>query len=499
MGFINQMIRAATWPAFRQLKRATADPKRAQARVWTEVRGVLDKSSYWGAQARGRKLEDFPISDFETYRAALDQMQSQRISALSGEEIIYWAESGGTSGPAKLFPLTDRYRRQFQRTMGPYLHANATRFPGFADKPVIYLASVLPQRKSPAGIDIGYISIFNYRHIPAPLKKLYVFPLDVFTNSETFREWAPVFAAASDISAIFAITPIKVEQFWDLIWRERDRILRTLRTTGSRVPVTPERLAHLERVFAQTQPSLQDLWPSLSVIGCWKTSSCALQLEQLERHTQGRTKMADAIYSATEGWTTVPIQGETGGVLHPGAHVVEFHEAGQTPQAASLLKPWQLEAGKDYEIFLTTAMGFVRYRLYDVLRCSGHWQRAPILEFKQKAGNQISLGTMRVTEDELLTCMRTAGFRPQGPFCYAPNRKGNGLIFVSGDPRDADPQAQARIDEALQALSFYYRRDVKEGVVKPIEVLSLPPTHSLWQRPGHAQEKPRILVQEFPA
>lgn len=498
MGIINGLLRGVTYPAYRQLKRASQYPEAAQSAVWQEIRAVLDKSSYWGASARGRKLEDFPISDYATYKDVLDRMESSRVSELSGEEIIYWAESGGTSGPAKLFPLTERYRRQFQRTMGPYLHANARRFPGFGAKPVIYLASVLPQRQTSAGVDVGYISIFNYRNIPAPLRKLYAFPLDVFTNAESLREWGPVYAAATDISAIFAITPVKISEFIDLVWRERERILKVLRA-GGRIPVTRARLDHLERLFSGSVSSASALWPSLSFVGCWKTSSCALQLGPLERHLGGRVPVADAIFSATEGWVTVPLAGDSGGVAHPGGHVLEFHEAGQEPRPESLLKLWQLEAGKDYEIFLTTAMGFVRYRLYDILRCTGHWERSPILEFRQKAGNQISLGTMRVTEAELLTCMSQAGFAPAEPFFYAPNRTGNGLAFLTSVRCDLDPAHQARVHLALQELSFYYRRDVKEGVIKAIEPVFVPESHAIWQRTRHAQDKPKMLMQEFPA
>lgn len=497
MGIINSLLRAATWPAHQQLLIASRNMPNAQSKVWDEVQDCLQRSTYWGSSAKGRKLEDFPISDYETYRATLDALQNQKVSSLSGDEIIYWAESGGTSGPAKVFPLTKTYQKQFQRTMGPFLHANASRFAGFADKPIIYLASLLPQRKSQAGIDTGYISIFNYQNIPGPLKKIYAFPIDVFKTPESFEELAPLYAAATDISAMFAITPAKVEQFWELIFSHRERVLKTLAINPKLA--SKERLAHIDKIFNQSNPSLKDFWPSLRMVGCWKTASCALQLTSLEKILQNQTPVADAIYSATEGWMTVPLDGETGGVFHAGAHIVEFHEADSKPSEATLLKPWQLEVGKDYEVFLTTAMGFVRYRLYDVVRCTRYWNGAPVLEFKRKAGNQISLGTMRVTEDELITCMQAVGFTPKSPFRYAPNKNGNGLVFVTADESEANSQTQLNIDRALQDLSFYYRRDINAGVVKPIEPLVVPSTHKIWKVASHAQEKPRILLQEFPS
>ncbi len=497
MGIINTLIKTATWPAFNSFARAAQAPEAAQQKVWSEVRSVLDKASYWGATAKGRSLEEFPITDYETYRETLMKMQSERVSSLSGEEIIFWAESGGTSGPAKLFPLTRLFQRQFQRTMGPYLHANATRFPGFADQPVAYLAGLLPQKTAPSGIGIGYISGFNYQNIPSFLKKLYALPSAVFSDADSFQKWAPVYAAASDISALFAITPSMAEQFVEALLMDRERIWRLL-NKNSRIPVSKTRLHQLEKSFSIENPSLKDLWPSLSVLGCWKTSSCALQLNKFERFLQGKTPVADAIYSATEGWTTVPIFGETGGVLHPSAHVVEFHDASTTVQARSLVKPWELEVGKEYEIFLTTAMGFVRYRLYDVLQCTGYWHHSPILEFRRKAGNQISLGSMRITENELISSLHAAGVALRGPYCYAPNKNGNGLVFLACDEWDLDVQKQAKVDAALRDLSPYYRNDIADGYIVPIQIHPLPKEHRLWHRQGHAQEKPRILVQEWP-
>jgi hypothetical protein len=173
---------------------------------------------------------------------------------------------------------------------------------------------------------------------------------------------------------------------------------------------------------------------------------------------------------------------------------MEFAPAAGPIDEAHLLPLWQLEPGQDYEIFLTTAMGMVRYRLGDVVRCTGRFERTPIVEFKQKAGQVVSLGLVQIAESEIVQAMASAGFAPAGRWFFAPNRQGDGLVFYC----DGEPPALAAVHAALRGLNQYYDAYVEKTLVQPIAVERLPPGHPAWPQSRHAQTKPRVLVQMPP-
>src|SRR5207253_2833872 len=101
---------------------------------------------------------------------------------------IYWSESSGTSGKRKIFPITLKYREQFQRTTPPFLAGLFKEFRGFLNHKVLYFAGMHPSERSPTGVEVGFISNFNYRHIPPLLQKAYAFPADVFRDWSTFEK-----------------------------------------------------------------------------------------------------------------------------------------------------------------------------------------------------------------------------------------------------------------------------------------------------------------------
>src|SRR5690606_35791905 len=49
----------------------------------------------------------------------------------------------------------------------------------------------------------------------------------------------------------------------------------------------------------------------------------------------------------------------------------------------------ELDAGERYQVVLTTAGGFYRYQLFDLVEVAGHYHQAPLLRFVGKS-NRVS-------------------------------------------------------------------------------------------------------------
>ncbi len=511
MKLLTALIAASTWPKNARFLEATRYPEAASSAQWSSViRPLLGASPFWiGRFPNGipAALESFEITTYEDYRTAIEETFSSgsNVSPLSNEKILFWAKSTGTSAKAKLFPLTASFQKQFQVTTPPFVHSLTKRFDGFMAKPVCYFASTLPSEKSPGGVDIGAMSGFNYQNIRGFLKNFYALPLGVFKDSETFFQWAPLYALATDLSSLFAVTPSMILQFAERLEKQIEDYWPYLE--GKKAPpaplpplrIDPARLEHLKSALAQRPLSFRTIWPSMQFISCWKGSTCGMQLPKLEPYLHGVT-IVDAPYSATEGWMNVPTSTEViGGPVHPDGHVMEFIAAGAAIEKENLLPAWKLEPGVDYEVFLTTAMGFVRYRLFDIVRCTGYTNRSPHLEFRQKSGSMISLGHTRVSEADLLEALADAELGGTKRWFFGPSADGTHLVFYCDSTNTHVDEAIAAADKALAKLNTEYADDLKTGLLKPIATLVLEGSHAAWaERELQAQSKPTILRQQAP-
>lgn len=107
---------------------------------------------------------------------------------------------------------------------------------------------------------------------------------------------------------------------------------------------------------------------------------------------------------------TIPLEDATpAGVLAVGHHYFEFipEEQGgaadpETVAAVDLLP------GRNYFIVLTTAGGLYRYNIYDLVRCVGFHNRAPILEFLNKGAHFSSLTGEKLSEHQVITAVQAA-------------------------------------------------------------------------------------------
>ncbi len=500
---------------FRRFEKACVEPEEFQNRLWTKTHELLANAPYWRALYPGgvpERLEDFPISEYSTYRPTLDADFEKSTSSLSGEKILFWSESSGTTGKRKLFPITQTYQKQFQATNGPLIYSLLKRFPKFFRKKAIYFASALPQEKSPAGVEVGFISGHNYRHLPRIIQRAYGFPIEIFAKPALFEVWAPFYAVAADLSAMIAITPGRVRLLAENIAARKGQILKTLEEgklpDGLPFPkISSARMMIIRKALAAPDLNFGDLWPNLEMIGCWMSSVCALQVAALGPYLGKQTKIIDVTYSATEGWVNVPLSSDdSGGPFHPGAIIAEFSEIGSEPDPKKLLKPWQLRPGHRYEIFITNTMGLVRYRLHDVLLCKGFYRHSPVVEFSGKAGQELPLGMIRVSGEQFVAAAEKLPVLTKSDFIFGPVPEGNRIAVYVSEKHVGDQAAiETEIEMLHQSLADsnpYYRRDTTNGLLALPILKWLPVNHPIWQiRNGiaHLQAKPQILTQTVPA
>lgn len=490
----------ATQKAWSDFVRDTKDPQAATQRLWEkEIEPLLRSSSFWRERKDFRR-ESFDLSAYSDYESALLQALQGDEQPFNGEKIIYWSETSATSGKRKYFPITATYQKQFQRNMAPYFHSLIERFPDFLTGKILYLAASGSGVNSPKGIPMGLISHFNYNRLSKLIKSFYALPQEILIDEQTFTEWAPLYALANDLSVAFAITPIAMQAFYTRCVERFDSLLPYLlgqKALPSGLPalsISKKRRMYLQQIDAK-HLSWNTVWPNLHLAGCWISGPCQPFARQLAEGMGESIKLVDGTYSATEGWMTVPIDSESpGGILHPGAHIVEFIEEGKTLCKENLLPCHALQEGKKYEVFLTTAMGFVRYRLMDIVKCTGFYHRSPKLEFCYKA-SQLLLEGCSISLQEFLLMQERAGLTMAAHWYFARNAAGNCLYLVVDEAAIVPDDIATQLHTILLEISEPYAHCVQNGVIVPLQLKRIPATTLLHNR--HAQTKPGGISQEI--
>ena len=104
---------------------------------------------------------------------------------------------------------------------------------------------------------------------------------------------------------------------------------------------------------------------------------------------------------------TIPMaDGTPSGVLDITSQVFEFipEEEGDSPNP-TVLSAHELQEGRTYYILLTTAYGLYRYNIYDVVRCTGFFNRTPLVEFLSKGAHFANITGEKVSEHQVTAAM----------------------------------------------------------------------------------------------
>lgn len=480
------------------------EPAKAYARSWEQISALLCKGPYWKSKWRAHTpdLRSLELSTFEDYRSAVQASYQGETSSLTGERIEFWAESSGSTGQPKVYPWSASFQQGYIQASGLNFAYRLKEHPRILEFGGIGLVGLNPHQTSPGGVPVGHLS--NHVFKATTPRDITPFPFDVLDDEETADYWLPAFALSRDLAVVSAIIPRLHLRFLDKIETHRKEYLALLvgdQATPERfrgLKASPERKALLRKVLGGTGPlKLKELWPALELITTWTSGSAALNLDELKDRTGDGVAICDIPYAATEGAFTI-IRSETdrGGTLHVGGEIMEFLPQGAEADKDNLVQAWDLQEGMLYEPVITTSMGVVRYRMHDLLLCTGFEDRAPRLQFQGRVGREISIGVAMIGEMECIDAARKSGLNRGLPWVVSPNRTGNGLV-IGVTEANASVSAE-KFDAVMIATNPMYGGFREKKVLEAVRTVVLAPSHPIWERarPSHRQGKPRVLFEQ---
>ncbi len=521
MSISTRLIYAAFRGTYKSFVKDTKEPEAAVERLWKTIWKEVGESKHWCEHRPCTQpdLTDFPLTVYKDYQETIAESYRSGESLMARSKIVCWGQSSGTTTKIpKVYPITKHFSRQMDAVGKAHTYSFLTEFPDYVfGKALYFVANALKQTEDDK-ITRTHMSNYGIRKMPAFIFNYSsVIPRSIYLSSEDYlNQWGALYAVAGEIEYTTMILPGIFHGLWNQILEEMDSYWPYLEGKQSLpkplppVKCSAKRLKHLKEVFARDSFTMVDVWPTLKNVFSWRSGISQYQEDEL-RKVLGDVPVYNLPYCATEGYFTVPIKGDSlGGVVHPGANILEFLPIECEAVASNLVPVWDLKEGHQYELVITTTMGLIRYRMLDIVKCTGFFNRAPIIEFVCKSAHVVRLSKTNVFETNLLEAIERSNFEYDGKWIFGPNAQGNTLYLYLQRPEGAGPewekgeansqlaQQLEKLDQALQDVSSSYKHERHGKSVSAPVIAGLPYDHDIWPKGELITTKPRLLLSVAP-
>lgn len=484
---------------WRPLDRAAADPATAQ---WATLRALIarHRDTAFG-RAHGfasiRSPRDFaaqvPIHEYADLQPFIERQRTTGEPALTSDAPVFYAQTSGSTGTPKYIPITNATLclTRTEQKIFSWLQYRAV--PAAFTGRTLGIMGAAVEARLDSGHVVGSVSGHLYQSMPRFVKARFVVPPEVSTIDDYERKYLLILRLAletPDITYMGAPNPSSFLRLASLLERHRDTLMRSLATgtvdgldrepaalraaLAGRLTAQPARAAALDRLPALT---LGTVWPRVALVTTWTGGSCGVALDSVRAMLPASAKVMELGYQSTEFRGTFALEAESPGGLPPLPHTYfEFVEQQAWDRGVREALPLEaLEAGRRYQVIVTTAAGLYRYFMNDLLEVCGRYRETPLLRFVQKGRGVTNLTGEKLYEAQLIEAMtataRAAGLDVPFYLMLADEAAMRYTVYVSTGtgaelPRDFDRS----FDAALRARNIEFDAKRASGRLAAAEV-----------------------------
>jgi hypothetical protein len=379
-----------------------------------------------------KTVDDFkrlvPPSVYDDYAADMERVKAGEANVFTASKILGFSRTSGSSGMPKYIPATEESLQAYVKytwTRALALGAQELKKQGKAFKPGrgVFL-SPATNELLPNGMPCSNIAEIGAREygmfypfiLTVPTKRLF----DMHDGDYIYNIYR--FALADeDVTFIFSVFfSINVSQMaylrehWQLIVDDIEKGVISdeidlkpdvRKELSALVKPMPERAAYLRRQFEQgfDETLFKRLWPNLTVMCSIGNASFKPAADYIRSFCKG-VPFDFSIYGASEALIgacteleNTDMQLLTDSCFYEFVPEDAFDNQGENLQTLTLD---QLEAGKKYEILITTQAGLYRYHLKDVIEVKGFRNKCPLISFVYRKGQLFNVAGEKFSEED---------------------------------------------------------------------------------------------------
>ena len=413
-----------------------------------------------------------PVCTYDDLGPWMERVHAGEANVLTRQPVTGLLKTSGTTGAAKLLPLTEAYIEEVQQGQTLWRLGLMRDHEGVTRGSALTVVSPAVDGTLPSGLAFGNNTGRMQKAQPWYVKLRYAVPDWVFgIQDPDARIYALLrFALQSQVTSITTANPSTLLLLARKLLEFREPLSEDLRRGEMcRGPFATWRLPRrirwrLRKADVPTDWRPARIWP-LETVNCWKGGPASFFLEKLPEAFGGPVTVREVGITASEGYFAVPMgDGDEGGVAWLGGHLLEFVGDDGLPRWA-----WELNEGEQVRLIVSTSGGLYRYDLNDILEVTGHVGQVPILRFVRKGGNMLNVTGEKLTEDQLIRAGRRLGAVTGFTAHYRMDEVPTLLIAIEGAP-ECSP---AELDDALCACNIEYASKRETGRLAQLEFVEL--------------------------
>ncbi|MBX9568753.1 MAG: GH3 auxin-responsive promoter family protein [Candidatus Obscuribacterales bacterium] len=480
----------------RKFREATLRPKSAQEQKLLEIIR-LNQNTEFGKKhgfSTIQSIADYqqlvPPCVYEDLEPYITKQMNGIYNQISSEKPIMYATTSGTTGKPKFIPITPAHLKDYSHAFQIHNWGLTYDYPDTACAPngkYLIFNSNDQEGFTPDGTPYGAVSGLLRRRQSAFVQRYIALPPSVARIKEVEKKYYTILrlALTQKIVVIASCNPSTLLLMADQMQEHAEELIKDIFDGTMRremVSSDPELAAELDNYLVQDRDAGRQLaavldkegtllpckaWPELKIITVWKGGPMPFYLDRLPEKF-GISNFRDFGYMASEGRGTIPLADEgAGGVAALTSHFFEFVPEDEMQKSnKTFLTLDQLELGKRYFIYFTTAAGLYRYNINDLMEVVDFGNQTPILKFVQKGAGVSSITGEKLTEEQVTIALAFAQRQLQlgnvGHFILSV-QLGNppfytGFVEPSGEMSDSVLTAMASIiDQSLQSQNIEYK------------------------------------------
>jgi hypothetical protein len=516
----NVIVKLIAWPVRRRLaafELMTHSPEIVQEEL---LRRILahQAATAFGADhkfADVRSLADFrkvvPVKGYDYVEPYMQRVLKGETSALLADQKIHmFAMTSGTTATRKFIPVTDHYLADYKRGWNLWGLKAYRDHPEVRLRPIVQMSGDWQEFFTETGIPCGAVTGLTAQMQMWIIRRIYCVPAIVGKVKDPAAKYylALRLSIPRKAGMIIAANPSTLVSLARAGDADKEALIRDIHdgTLSDRFDIPAEVRAGVQRKIAKRHRDRarmledivrrtgtlypKDYWPQDCIIGNWMGGSVGAYLRHFPKYF-GATPVRDVGLIASEGRMTIPMaDGTPSGVLDISSHVFEFipEEEGDSKNP-TVLAPHELQEGRTYYILLTTAYGLYRYNIFDVVRCTGFFNKTPLVEFLSKGAHFANITGEKVSEHQVTAAMAQVlrdmdlnltaySVAP----CWDDELPYYGLFIERSDlkSRDQGVHLTQALEQRLAGINIEYASKRESQRLGPMRLFLLP-THA-WQQ-----------------
>ncbi|KAJ1296646.1 hypothetical protein BS78_01G318200 [Paspalum vaginatum] len=433
----------------RFIEEMTSDVDAVQGRVLVEILArnagteYLARCGLAGATDRAAFRAKVPVVTYEDLQPDIQRIANgDRSPILSAHPISEFLTSSGTSaGERKLMPTIKEELDRRQLLYSLLMPVMNLYVPGLDKGKALYFLFVKSETTTPGGLTArpvltSYYKSEHFKNRPYDPYHDYTSPTAAILCADAFQSMYAQMACGLcqrlevlRVGAVFASGLLRAIRFLQLHWEQLAADIEA----GSLTPrvTDPSVRDAVAGVLRRPDPDLARflraecgrgdwagivtrVWPNTRYLDVIVTGAMQQYIPTLEYYSGG-LPMACTMYASSECYFGLNLRpmcrpSEVCYTIMPNMGYFEFlpvdEASGVAPgdadaAQAQLVDLARVEAGREYELVITTYAGLYRYRVGDILRVAGFHNAAPQFRFVRRKNVLLSIESDKTDEAEL--------------------------------------------------------------------------------------------------